>query len=365
VCEMDLGKFNESVVREALLQRPEGNAVRCMTCMHQCFIREGKTGVCGTRVNDRGLIKTLTYGNVSSISNNPIEKKPFFHFAPGTTALTVGSWGCNASCPFCQNYDISKAAPTPDRTRYVGPEEFVAMAVDRGSQGVSISFSEAATLMLEWNLDVFEIARKEGLYTTIVTNGYMTMEALDLMIGAGLDAANVDLKGCEPLVSRVCGIGLLPVMQNVSHMIERGVHVELTTLVVPGLSDDNDCLRYLAEWIRDATGPKTPWHINRYYPAYKYEAPATSLKTLEQARTIAQDTGLEFVYVGNTGIRGYEDTRCPACGALCYRRSAFSSHNRATSHDGLCSVCGYDLGIRQGADRKTVGQGQGKGNTRR
>jgi pyruvate formate lyase activating enzyme len=291
-------------------------------------------------------LKTLVYGNVSSISNNPIEKKPFFHFAPGTKALTVGSWGCNASCPFCQNFDISKQRPVPKLTRYVSPEQFLEMAQSRGSEGTSISFSEAATLMLEWNLEVFEIARARGLYNTIVTNGYMTIEALDLMIDAGLDAANVDVKGCEPRVRKMCGISLQPVQDNIKHMIERGVHVELTTLVVPGLSDDIECLETIAQWILESTGPKTPWHLNRYHPAYNYTEPSTSLELLTEGREMARRIGLEFVYIGNVGRRGLEDTLCPKCGTHCYERLWLSSRNIATSVEGRCSKCGYDLAIR-------------------
>ena len=338
--------FDPRVVHEGALQRGEGDAVRCLTCSHKCLLHEGKVGVCGTRINTNGSVKTLVYGNVSSINNNPIEKKPFFHFAPGTMALTAGSWGCNASCLFCQNFDISKQRPTPELTRYVSPEQFVRMAQDRGSKGVSISFSEAATLMLEWNLEVFRLAKNRGLYNTIVTNGYMTTEALDLMIDAGLDAANVDVKGCEPQVKKICGIALQPVLDNTTHMIERGVHVELTTLVVPKLSDDMQCLETLARWILDSTGRKTPWHLNRYYPAYKYTEPETSLKLLTQARDLAKTMGLQFVYIGNVGGKGLEDTVCPECGALCYERRRLSSKNIATDADGKCGRCGYDLEIQ-------------------
>jgi pyruvate formate lyase activating enzyme len=296
-------------------------------------------------VNVGGSVKTLVYGNVSSINNNPVEKKPFFHFAPGTLALTVGSWGCNASCPFCQNFDISKRKPTSELTRYVSPEEFLTMT-RRRSEGTSISFSEAATLMLEWNLEVFRLAREQGLYNTIVTNGYMTPEALDLMIDAGLDAANVDIKGCEPEVKRICGIALQHVLDNILRMIKRGVHVELTTLVVPGLSNDLDCIETLARWIMKSTGPKTPWHLNRYHPAFEYIEPATSLELLLQAKDLAHDIGLEFVYIGNVSRKGLEDTVCPSCGNLCYERSRFSSRNLASDDDGKCSECGYDLGIQ-------------------
>jgi pyruvate formate lyase activating enzyme len=214
------------------------------------------------------------------------------------------------------------------------------------SMGTSISFSEAATLMLEWNLEVFRLARQQGLYNTIVTNGYMTPEALDLMIDAGLDAANVDVKGCEPQIRKMCGIALQPVLDNVVHMIERGVNVELTTLVVPRLSDYMDCLETLARWILDNAGSKTPWHLNRYYPAYEYNEPATSLELLIQGRDLARKEGLEFVYIGNVGKKGLEDTFCPECGTLCYERHRLASRNVATDANGNCSECGFELGIR-------------------
>ena len=344
--KIKLDQFDPRVISDGALQREERDAVRCLTCSHRCLIQEYELGVCGTRINSKGTVKSLVYGNVSSISNNPIEKKPFFHYAPGTMALTVGSWGCNASCPFCQNYDISKQPPTPNLTRYVSPEQFVTMAQRRGSEGVSISFSEAATLMFEWNLEVFRLAREQGLYNTIVTNGYMTPEALDLMIEAGLDAANVDVKGCEPQVRRICGISLKPVLNNILHMMERGVHVELTTLVVPGLSDDLECLKTLALWIVDKTGLITPWHLNRYHPAYEYTEHATSLELLIDARNLAKNLGLQFVYIGNVGEKGLEDTICPNCGSLCYERLQMSSRNVNTNSDGSCGECGYDLAIR-------------------
>lgn len=200
--------------------------------------------------------------------------------------------------------------------------------------------------MLEWNIEVFKLAKERGLYNTIVTNGYMTPEALDLLIDAGLDAANVDVKGCEPLVSMICGIQLQPVLDNVTHMMEKGVHVELTTLVVPGLNDELECLGTLATWILENAGKKTPWHVNRYYPAYQYNEPSTDLELLIQARDMARDIGLEFVYIGNVGQKGLEDTVCPKCGFLCYGRLRLYSRNVATDVNGNCSNCGYDLAIR-------------------
>ncbi len=340
------GRFDPRVVHDGLLQKREEEGARCLTCNHRCLITDGARGFCGTRTNVNGRVTTLCFGNISSISNNPIEKKPFFHFAPGTVALTVGSWGCNATCGFCQNYEISKRHPSPRISRYMSPEEFVQRATMEGSEGTSISLNEAATLMLEWNLEVFRIAHSKGLYNTIVTNGYMTTEALDLMIDAGLDAANVDVKGCAEGVKRVCGLTVDPVWDNITHMSNRGVHVELTTLVVPGLSDDKECLQEIASRIVGDVGADMPWHVNRYFPHYHFREPQTPIETLLLAREIGKHQGLRYVYVGNLWQQGLEDTVCPACGRVCYERKGFQSNNTGTDPQGKCTHCGQYLGIR-------------------
>ncbi len=341
---LDLKSYDQRVIIKGILQEKTGTIVRCHTCNHNCNIREGRLGVCKTRVNVNGEILSLCYGNVSSVSNNPIEKKPFFHFAPSTKALTVGSWSCNASCSFCQNHDISKTPPTPGLSKYMSPESFVERA-KRNSDGISISFNEAATLMLEWNLEVFRLAHEQGLYNTIVTNGYMTREALDLMIDAGLDAANVDIKGCRKEVLSECSIDVDSVWSNVGHMLKRGVHVELTTLVVPGLSDNMECAKGIAQRIVEID-PSIPWHINRYFPHYKYGAPATSIDLLKMLWSLANRLGVEFVYIGNLWRKGYEDTICPQCGTICYERHGFRSFNAGVDDDGRCIFCKYDLGIK-------------------
>jgi pyruvate formate lyase activating enzyme len=189
-------------IREALLQEKVENKVRCNVCERRCLIVDGGLGWCRTRQNrDRKLV-TLIYGAASSLAANPVEKKPFYHFWPGTGAFTVGSWSCNFGCPWCQNWDISKEPP-PARGRYVSPEGFVTRAEESSCAGTSISFNEP-TLSLEWSLDVFRLARRRGLYNTYVTNGYMTPEALELLIDAGLDAMNVDIKGDAMGVRKYC-----------------------------------------------------------------------------------------------------------------------------------------------------------------
>jgi len=228
----------------------------------------------------------------------------------------------------------------------MSPQSFVDLANKGGSEGTSISLSEAATLMLEWNIEVFRLARSRGLYNTIVTNGYMTSEALDLMIDAGLDAANVDIKGCAEGVKRICNLNVELVWQNLLTMKKGGVHVEVTTLVVPGLSDDRDCLLEIASRIVEDLGQDTPWHVNRYFPHYRYEEPKTPLKTLIKAREIGWAQGLRFVYIGNVWQEGLEDTLCPTCGRMAYQRLGFSSKNIGTDEEGKCVRCGTNLGIR-------------------
>ena len=279
----------------------------------------GALGFCRTRKNIGGELYTLIYGDVSSISANPIEKKPFYHFWPGSLALTAGSWGCNFTCPWCQNFSISKFPPDPDRANYVGPEDFVERTLCEGCQGTSISFNEP-TLMFEYSLDVFKLARGRGLYNTYVTNGYMTLEALRMLHEAGLDAMSVDVKGDEAAVRRYCGADVEIVWRNVREAKKLGIHVEVVNLLIPGVNDREDQIRGLAERHLKEAGPETPLHFTAYCPAYRFEAPPTPVRTLERAHDIAVSEGLEFVYIGNVPGHRYESTYCPDCGEMLIRR---------------------------------------------
>lgn len=324
--------------KPGLLQRREGNKTRCLTCQRRCLLIPGGQGWCRTRLNRNGTLVTLTYGAVSSLAVNPIEKKPFFHFHPGSLTLTIGSWFCNFGCPWCQNWSISKVVPTEIGDR-ITPEDFVSMATRRGCQGTSISFNEP-TLSLEWSLEVFPLARRRGLYNTYVTNGYMTVEALDLLIEAGLDAMNVDLKGDAEAVWHYCkGVEVEGVWQVCRQALERGVHLEITTLVIPGVNDADSVLRSIASRIVRDLAPAVPWHVSAYFPAYRFHAPPTPLRTLERAWQIGKEVGLAFVYTGNVpGHRG-EDTHCASCGAMLIRRQGFDVLvNRL--HLGSCPDCG-------------------------
>lgn len=325
-------------LRQALLWERAGEAVRCLTCERRCALVDGQSGWCGTRANHQGTLYTLTFGSISSLSANPIEKKPLYHFYPGTIALTVGSWSCNFGCPWCQNWSISKAS-TPERGDALSPERFVALAVERGCQGTCISFNEP-TLSLEWSLEAFRLARQRGLYNTFVTNGYMTEEALALLIEAGLEAMNVDLKGDAQAVRQYGqGIDVEKVWRNCRLARQRGVHLEIATLVIPGVNDADEVLRGIAQRIAGDLGTDVPWHVTGYYPAYRFTAPPTTVRALERAWQVGREAGLAFVYVGNVPDHRFGHTYCPGCEALLVRRSGLDVLMNAL-RNGHCPACG-------------------------
>lgn len=253
-----------------------------------------------------------------------MEKKPFYHLYPGDLALTCGTWSCNFTCPWCQNWEISRRPPDESLDYgFVPPREFVGLAKELGCQGVSVSFNEP-TLLLEWAVELFPLAKSAGLHTNFVTNGYMTEEAVELLVAAGLDGANVDWKGGPEAVRQFCGADLEVVTRNSRLLKENGVHVEITTLVIPNVNDGEEDLRYLAQRIVQELGPATPWHVTRYFPAYKFAAPATPVSTLERAQRIGEEAGLRFVYIGNVPGHPGQHTYCPACRVLLLEREGVS-----------------------------------------
>ena len=337
----DMTIRRSSFMREALLQERVGDKVRCLCCERRCLVKEGERGWCQTRVNQGGTLYTLIYGDVSSLSANPIEKKPFYHFYPGTVALTAGSWSCNFACPWCQNWDISKRAP--QGKEYISPNDFVEKTLSWGCQGTSISFNEP-TLSLEWSLDVFRLARERGLYNTYVTNGYMTAQALTLLIEAGLDAMNVDMKGDAAAVRRYCQANVEHVWRNCREAVQAGVHVEITTLVIPGVNSQEEVWREIATRIRDELGPQIPWHLTAYYPAYKFGAPPTPVAMLERAWQVGKEVGLEYVYLGNVLGHPYGNTYCPGCGEMLIERWGLNVV-RNWIQEGRCPACGREIPV--------------------
>lgn len=303
-------------------------------------------GMCGARYNHGGTLYVLTYGNISSLSNNPMAKKPFNNFFPDEYALTIGSWGCNFVCPWCQNWEISKRiALTCD---YLDPLTFISLLSKYGSTGTSFSFNEPSVTLFEYSLDVMPIAKRKGYFNTYVTNGYMTIEALDMLIKKGLNAANVDIKGCKGVIDRWIGADPEIVWRNARYMKEKNVHVEITTLIIPKVNDSEECLRTIARKIKNRLGIRTPWHVTRYFAAYnalKYDLPeSTPIKMVEKAREIGIKEGLEYVYVGNILNHKWENTYCPNCGSLLIRRSGLW-RVEVLIDDRYCPNCGYELAV--------------------
>jgi pyruvate formate lyase activating enzyme len=288
------------------------------------------------------------YGDISSISANPIEKKPLFHFWPGSKALTVGTWSCNFDCPWCQNHDISKAPQRIGEGCYISPEDFMNLMKRYECQGTSISLNEP-TLLLEYSLDVFDLAKKEGYYNTYVTNGYMSTEALNLLIEHGLDAVNIDIKGDAEAVKEYCKADVEQVWENARLAKQRNIWIELTTLVIPGVNDDEECMRGMARRIMREFGENTPWHVTRYYPAYKFASevyvPPTPISSLERAYRIGKEEGLNYVYAGNLPGHPYENTYCPLCHELLIERCGLDVIQYRVRRDNKCPGCEAEIPI--------------------
>jgi len=334
----------EKYIKEALLyEKIKDGKVKCNTCNRHCIISFSKLGFCKTRENRNGKLYTLEYGLISSINVNPVEKKPLFHFWPGSNCLTIGSWSCTFTCPWCQNFDISKVMPNYSQSIILSPKEVVDKTITNLCQGTSMSFSEPTTF-LEFSIDVFKLAKKEGLYNTFISNGYFTPEALKLLLKSGCDAFNIDIKGDKEAVRKYCGADVEFIWHNIIEARKKGAWVELTTLVIPGVNDDEECLKKIARRIHDEVGDDTPWHISRYYPCFHFTKPSTPVKTLEKAFEIGKSEGLKFIYVGN--VPGHkENTYCPDCGKLLIERFGFDVLSFNLTKDKKCPKCGEKIPI--------------------
>jgi len=328
-------------VRESpLYERLTTDRVRCGVCERRCLIPKDGTGFCRTRRNIEGKLYTVVYGDISSISANPIEKKPFFHFWPGSYALTIGTWSCNFTCPWCQNSEISKYEPNPLKARCVSPENLVLMTLKSNCQGTSISFNEP-TLLFEYSLDVFPIARQKGLYNNYVSNGYMTVDTLRMLKDAGMDAIKFDVKGDKEAVQKYCGADVDFVWRNVGEAKRLGMHVEVVNLVIPGVNDEDECLREIAQRHLKELGPDSPLHFTQFYPTYRMlNRPGTPIKILEKAYTIARGEGVNYVYVGNVPGHKFENTYCPNC-----KEFGFEVVKYVITEDKKCPRCGLGIPI--------------------
>ena len=277
----------------------EGGGVECQLCPHHCHITDGKTGICRSRRNDGGVLMSEVYGKPCALAIDPIEKKPLYHFHPGTTCLSLACTGCNFRCLNCQNHDISQVAPDAVNHYELSPEEVVALCKKHKCPGIAYTYTEPLTY-IEYIIDTARLAHTAGLWNILVTAGYVCQEPLaDLL--PYLDAANIDLKSfSDDIYMKVSGGHLQPVLDTILAMHEAGVWVELTNLVIPGINDDLDMIRQMCRWIADNGMAEQPLHFSRFFPRFKMQdIPPTSIETLKAAKRIAEKEGIKHVYLGN------------------------------------------------------------------
>ena len=339
-------------VRPAILWKPvpgKKGWVKCDLCERRCIIAPGRYGACGVRKNIGGKLYTLVYGLLTAMNVDPIEKKPLFHFYPGSAVLSISTVGCNFFCKFCQNWEISQSRLEKGLYgRYVPPEEVVRAALRAGADGIAYTYNEP-TIFLEYVLDVARLAKKHGLFNMMVTNGYATPEAVEEM-APYMDAATVDFKGGANKEFYKKYIGVLDpdrIFDTILAMRDHGMWIEITNLVVPKVGDREEDVRRLARWIVENLGPETPFHLLRFFPHYKMmNFPPTPVETLERLAKAAKDEGLVHVYIGNVPGHPLEHTYCPKCGLrVITRRSVWVTEYKLTS-DNRCPRCGYKLNIR-------------------
>jgi len=335
-------------MKEVLLYKKlKDKKVQCRNCAHFCVINPGERGKCGVRENINGKLFSLVYGKACAVHIDPIEKKPFFHFLPGSHSLSIATVGCPCSCKNCQNWTISQGPKLTGKIEGedISPEEIVEMAKRNKVPSISYTYTDPI-VFLEYALDTMKLAKKEGLKNNWVTNGFWSPE-LFKEISPFLDAANVDLKSfSDDFYIQNCGARLKPVLDNLIELKKEKIWAEVTTLAIPTLSDSEEMFRDIAKFIKEKLGPETPWHISQFSGAISWKLqhlPDTPLKTLEQAYKIGKEAGLKYVYTGNVPGHPSEDTFCPECATLAIDRTGYivQRHDK----NGKCPKCGKDLNL--------------------
>ena len=333
------------MIKEGVLfdQLPN-NRARCNVCSHRCNIGEGKIGICGTRKNISGKVHSIIYNTVSSEAVDPIEKKPLYHFLPGTLSYSLGTIGCNFRCEHCQNWNISQVKLEGSYTMEITPEEAVRRAKDSGCKSISWTYNEPA-IWHEYTYDSAVLAKKAGLRTVYVTNGYITPEALQ-RISHYLDAYRVDIKSfSESFYRKICSARLAPVLESTRMAKGLGMHVEVITLIIPGRNDSQEEITQLVKWVHDNLGENTPIHFTRFHPMYQMkDVYSTPVEMLEKAYDLAKHEGMRFVYIGNVPGHKYENTYCPECNALLIDRTALTV-SEYNIKKGKCHRCGEKIPI--------------------
>ncbi|OPY23583.1 MAG: pyruvate formate lyase-activating enzyme 1 [Methanobacterium sp. PtaU1.Bin097] len=331
--------------KEAILYEKVDNALNCKICQRRCIISPGKTGFCQMRENVDDKIYSLNYAAVSSAAVDPIEKKPLFHFYPGSMVFSLGSVGCNFRCRHCQNWGISQAELENTPTRDMLPEDAIRLTKEYECKSIAWTYNEP-TMWFEYTLDSAKIARKEDIKTIYVTNGYMSEESFQ-EIKPYLDAANIDLKGMtEKFYQDLCEARLEPVLDTIVKMHDAKIHIEITNLMIPGYNDSDEDIRSLVKFMADEVGVEVPLHFTRFFPQYQMqELPPTEIKYLEKAHKIARDAGMKYVYIGNVPTADGENTYCPECGETVIQRNGFSVMSDKIKETRKCPRCKADIDI--------------------
>jgi pyruvate formate lyase activating enzyme len=331
----------EAYLYEALKDKK----VKCNLCSHRCIIKDGERGICGVRENRSGVLESLVYGRLIARHTDPIEKKPLFHFLPGSISYSIATVGCNFKCLFCQNADISQM-PSDHNGMIIGdycsPKDVVDAAEKGKCKSIAYTYTEP-TVFFEFAFDTAKMAHAKGIKNVFVTNGYMTSEAVH-MISPYLDAANVDLKAFNKrFYKEVVKARLEPVKETLKLMKSLGIFVEVTTLLIPGLNDDKKELEKLALFLVESLGPETPWHVSAFYPTYRLtDRPPTPVESLVMAREIGIKSGLRYVYTGNVPSDDGENTFCYKCGKILIDRLGFSIIKNVLEN-GRCPYCGTQI----------------------
>lgn len=329
-----------------LYQKLEDSKIKCLNCAHYCQILPDKRGICGVRENQKGKLYALNYGKVAALNVDPIEKKPFFHFLPGSQSLSIAAVGCNLKCASCQNWDISQIPDPKERIegKEMRAEDIVSLALKENSPSISYTYTEPA-IFSEFALDIMKLAREKGLKNNWVSNGFWSEELFN-MISPYLDAANIDLKGfTDEFYNKYCGAKLQPVLDTLKRLKEKKIWTEITTLVIPGLNDSKEVFRNIASFIKEL-GTETPWHISQFSGVISWKLknlPETPIETLETAYKIGKETGLKYVYTGNVPGLLSEDTFCPKCNNLVIERTGYIVARY--DKNGKCPKCNTNLNL--------------------
>lgn len=339
-----------TVHRAYLVERRRGEAaLGCGVCARGCVIPEGERGFCGNRVNVGGKLYTLAYGELLAAESRPVELKPFFHFHPGATMFTICGPSCNLRCPWCQNHELSRALPDPFAAHYAPMKEVVQEAAEAGDAGICVSFTEPL-MLFEYCLGLFRESRARGMVNAIVSNGYMTYEALHMLARAGLDAISVDVKGSRTVYREHCGgdAGDEPVWGTIANALELGLHVEVVHPVVTGLNDERRSFEEICEKHLRFAGRDVPLHVTAYAPAHLYRKPPTDPGFLEWAHGAAGEAGIRYHYLGNVPApHPGRNTWCPDCGGLLLERDG-RTLVRDLTIGWQCPTCGHRLPVMNG-----------------